>query len=29
MTKNTKGDGSLEQNGVTVVTPDNVGKGVW
>lgn len=29
MAKNTKGDGSLEQNGVTVVTPDNVGKGVW
>lgn len=29
MAKNTKGDGSLEQNGVTVVTPDNMGKGVW
>lgn len=30
MAKNTKGDGSLEQNGVTVVTHDNVGKGlVW
>lgn len=30
MAKNTKGDGSLEQNGVTTVTPDNIGKGlVW
>lgn len=29
MAKNTKGDGSLEQNGVIVVTPDNMGKGVW
>ena len=28
MAKNTKGDGSLEPNGVTVVTPDNVGKGL-
>ena len=30
MAKNTKGDGSLEQNSVVVVTPDNMGKGlVW
>lgn len=28
MAKNTKGDGSLEQNGSTVVTPDNMGKGL-
>lgn len=28
MAKNTKGDGSLEQNGVIVVTPDNIGKGI-
>lgn len=28
MAKNTKGDGSLEPNGVTVVTPDNIGVGV-
>lgn len=28
MAKNTKGDGSLESNGVTVVTPDNMGKGI-
>lgn len=28
MAKNTKGDGSLDQNGSTVVTPDNMGKGL-